>query len=46
MQNVLYEWEKNELNKLGLDRVYLQKVMVPKWVREVLNMQVLLQPLG
>ena len=27
------EWGKNELNKLGLDRVYLQKVMVPKWVR-------------
>ena len=26
-------WGKNELNKLGLDRVYLQKVMVPKWVR-------------
>ena len=27
------KWGKNELNKLGLDRVYLQKVMVPKWVR-------------
>ncbi|PWH10055.1 peptidase M28 family protein [Bacteroidetes bacterium SCGC AAA795-G10] len=27
------QWGKNELNKLGLDRVYLQKVMVPKWVR-------------
>ena len=27
------EWGKNELNKLGLDKVYLQKVMVPKWVR-------------
>ena len=27
------EWGKNELNKLDLDRVYLQKVMVPKWVR-------------
>jgi len=27
------EWGKNELNKLDLDRVYLQNVMVPKWVR-------------
>ena len=27
------QWGKNELNKLGLDKVYLQKVMVPKWVR-------------
>ena len=27
------QWGKNELNKLGLDRVYLQKIMVPKWVR-------------
>ena len=27
------KWGKNELNKLGLDRVYLQKIMVPKWVR-------------
>ena len=27
------QWGKNELNKLDLDRVYLQKVMVPKWVR-------------
>ena len=26
-------WGKNELNKLDLDRVYLQNVMVPKWVR-------------
>ena len=23
------QWGKNELNKLGLDRVYLQKIMVP-----------------
>jgi len=27
------EWGKNELESLGLDRVYLQNVMVPKWVR-------------
>ena len=27
------EWSKNELNNLGLDRVYLQPVMVPKWIR-------------
>ena len=27
------QWGKNELNKLGLDRVYLQKVMIPKWIR-------------
>jgi hypothetical protein len=26
-------WGKNELNKLDLDKVYLQNVMVPKWVR-------------
>ena len=26
-------WGKTELESLGLDRVYLQKVMVPKWVR-------------
>ena len=26
-------WGKTELETLGLDRVYLQKVMVPKWVR-------------
>jgi hypothetical protein len=26
-------WGKIELESLGLDRVYLQKVMVPKWVR-------------
>ena len=27
------EWSKNELNNLGLDKVYLQSVMVPKWIR-------------
>ncbi len=27
------EWTKGELNALGLDRVWLQPVMVPKWVR-------------
>ncbi len=27
------EWAKNELTQLGLDRVWLQKVKVPKWVR-------------
>ncbi len=27
------EWGKKELEALGLDRVYLQKLMVPKWVR-------------
>ena len=27
------EWSKNELEKLGLDKVYLQPVMVPKWIR-------------
>ena len=27
------EWGKKELESLDLDRVYLQKVMVPKWVR-------------
>jgi Peptidase family M28 len=27
------EYTKAELEKLGLDRVYLQEVMVPKWVR-------------
>ncbi len=27
------QWGKNELNKIGLDRVYLQKVMIPKWIR-------------
>ncbi len=26
-------WGKTELKSLGLDRVFLQKVMVPKWVR-------------
>src|SRR6056300_1695712 len=26
-------WGKEELEALGLDRVYLQEVMVPKWVR-------------
>ena len=27
------EWSKNELDNLGLDKVYLQPVMVPKWIR-------------
>ncbi|MDG1014219.1 MAG: peptidase M28 family protein, partial [Flavobacteriaceae bacterium] len=27
------EYTKSELKKLGLDRVWLQPVMVPKWVR-------------
>ena len=27
------EWTKEELGKLGLDKVWLQPVMVPKWVR-------------
>ena len=27
------KWGKDELESLGLDRVYLQEVMVPKWVR-------------
>ena len=27
------EWGRQELETLGLDRVFLQKVMVPKWVR-------------
>ena len=27
------EWSKNELQNLGLDKVYLQPVMVPKWIR-------------
>ena len=27
------EWGKEELDALGLDRVYLQPVMVPKWIR-------------
>ena len=27
------EWSKNELENLELDKVYLQPVMVPKWVR-------------
>jgi len=26
-------WTKDELDKLGLDRVWLQPVMVPKWIR-------------
>lgn len=28
-------WTKEELDKLGLDKVWLQPVMVPKWVRGV-----------
>ena len=27
------EWTKEELEKMGLDKVWLQPVMVPKWVR-------------
>ncbi len=27
------QWTKEELEKLGLDKVWLQPVMVPKWVR-------------
>jgi len=27
------QWAKEELEKLGLDKVWLQPVMVPKWVR-------------
>ena len=27
------EWTKEELEKLNLDRVWLQPVLVPKWVR-------------
>ena len=27
------EWSKHELENLGLDKVYLQPVMVPKWIR-------------
>ncbi|WP_347922422.1 M20/M25/M40 family metallo-hydrolase [Pontimicrobium sp. SW4] len=27
------QWTKEELDKLGLDKVWLQPVMVPKWVR-------------
>jgi carboxypeptidase Q len=27
------QWGKNTMEKLGLDRVYLQEVMVPHWVR-------------
>ena len=27
------EWSKSELDKLGFDKVYLQPVMVPTWVR-------------
>ena len=27
------QWTKQELEKLGLDKVWLQPVMVPKWVR-------------
>src|SRR5678809_998877 len=26
-------WTKSEMEKMGLDRVYLQEVMVPHWVR-------------
>ena len=26
-------WTKSELEKIGLDKVWLQPVMVPKWVR-------------
>ncbi|GAB2548390.1 M28 family peptidase [Rufibacter soli] len=27
------EWARQEMEKMGLDRVYLQEVMVPHWVR-------------
>ncbi|MFC6997597.1 M20/M25/M40 family metallo-hydrolase [Rufibacter roseus] len=27
------EWSRQEMEKMGLDRVYLQEVMVPHWVR-------------
>lgn len=27
------QWGKEELNQLGLDKVWLQPVMVPKWIR-------------
>ena len=27
------EWGRDELNKIGFDKVWLQEVMVPKWVR-------------
>ncbi|MFT2009023.1 M20/M25/M40 family metallo-hydrolase [Pontibacter sp. 13R65] len=27
------EWSRQVMNKMGLDRVYLQEVMVPHWVR-------------
>ena len=27
------EWSKSELDKLGFDKVYMQPVMVPTWVR-------------
>lgn len=27
------QWTKEELDKVGLDKVWLQPVMVPKWVR-------------
>ena len=27
------QWTKEELEKIGLDKVWLQPVMVPKWVR-------------
>ncbi len=29
------EWSQKELEKIGLDKVWLQKVMVPKWTRGV-----------
>ena len=29
------EWGRNELTKIGFDKVWLQEVMVPKWVRGV-----------
>ena len=27
------EWGRDELKKIGFDKVWLQEVMVPKWVR-------------
>ncbi len=32
---VAVRWTKEELEKIGLDKVWLQPVMVPKWVRGV-----------
>ena len=29
------EWGRSELSKIGFDKVWLQEVMVPKWVRGI-----------